>query len=400
VAVIKRGNVWQVQVRVGKDPSTGKWVRRAATCSTMAEAKRVERKLLVEAEQLRARWVEPASITLSDYLVQWKAEKDAELRISTQANYNFMITKYIVPKLGHVPLRDLSPTRIQQWINGMNACIAAESARAVLQSALKDAVVKGLIPDNPVNRTKPRPRPKTKRKSVEIADAQCLFTVTDQYSIGPLVRFLYYTGLRIGEALGLKWDDVSWDPPGVVVRRQLTRGEHGRLYVQDDPKTEAGRREVPLVPQAVAALKAQQQKIEADKKRSGAAWRDENWIFPCRHGSMWNPVNIRYRFRLCRAAVGLTDAVPHALRHSTASLLLGAGVEPAIAAKIMGHKSLAVFYTTYADLLKPAAQEAARQLSTFLDKAEPAAWSAAQGRAQQAMSANVSAKSRRRGGKP
>ena len=69
MAVVKRGKVWQVQVRVGKDPRTGKWVRKAATCDTEAKAKAAERALLAEAEEQRRRWVEPTGDTLGGYLV-------------------------------------------------------------------------------------------------------------------------------------------------------------------------------------------------------------------------------------------------------------------------------------------------------------------------------------------
>ncbi len=69
VAIVRRGRVWQVQVRVGKDPRTGKWVRKAATCDSEAEARQVERRMLAEAETQRARWVEPTRMTVGGFLV-------------------------------------------------------------------------------------------------------------------------------------------------------------------------------------------------------------------------------------------------------------------------------------------------------------------------------------------
>jgi len=114
-------------------------------------------------------------------------------------------------------------------------------------------------------------------------------------------------------------------------------------------------REVPLVPQAVAALREQRAALA---HRNGGAVPATGWIFPTTTG------------RPPRA--GAPDLPLHSLRHTTASLLLSAGVPAEQAAKILGHKSLVVFYHTYADLLRPGAQDAAAKLARYLAAQEQA----------------------------
>jgi integrase len=243
-----------------------------------------------------------------------------------------------------------------------------EHARAVLTNALAEARRLGLVPDNAAARTEPPARAKPKRPSFTLEECQALFRAAEGERIAPLLRLLLYTGLRRGEALGLKWDDVSWDPPALVVCRQVTV-VGGRPRAQE-PKTEAGVREVPLVAQAAEALRAQRAAQAEERLRAGAAWRDEGWVFTDAAGGLWDPANVGRSFRRVRGRAGVRPLPLHALRHSAASVLLGAGVEPALAAKVMGHRDLGTFYGIYADLLRPAAQEAARQVERFLEAAE------------------------------
>jgi hypothetical protein len=124
VAIVRRGKVWQVQVRVGKDPRTGRWVRRSATADTEAEARQVERRLLAEAEHNRAAFVEPTGETVADYLARWLGAKREDLRPSTWTTYESLTRGHIVPALGTVRLMDLSPAKVQALIDALRGAPA------------------------------------------------------------------------------------------------------------------------------------------------------------------------------------------------------------------------------------------------------------------------------------
>lgn len=382
MAIVKRGNVWQVQVRVGKDPRTGKWVRRAATCDTRAEAERLERQFIAKAEADQRAFIQPSDITLEAFVDEWRVRKWPKLRPGTRGVYDSMLRSRIIPTLGKERVADLSPQKVQAWIDRQGPSVRTEEARLLLGTILKDALRLGLVSANVVLRTEPPHREKPKRESFSMDEARRIFAVADHTRIGPLVRFATYTGLRRGEICGLRWDDVSWDPPNIQVRRQVVVAQN-IVQVQEAPKTRAGRRDVPLVSQAVEALKAQRAMIARERLGSGRVPEDPELVFPTRGGTLLNPNYVTLTFRRAVKRAGVEVRPFHALRHTAASLLLAAGLTPEVCAKLMGHASIGMFYQTYADLLTPAAQDAARRVERFLAAEEAAA---------AAVSASVSAK--------
>lgn len=96
-AVVRRGKTWQV--RVGKDPRTGKWIRKSATCDTKAEAEKAERRLLAEAEGNRARFVEPAADSLGAYLDAFLEREKSRLRPRTLQLYSTLVRVHVPRRL-------------------------------------------------------------------------------------------------------------------------------------------------------------------------------------------------------------------------------------------------------------------------------------------------------------
>ncbi len=376
MAVVRRGDVWQVQVRIGKDPRTGKWIRRSATCDTKAEAQRVERRLLAEAEANRASWVEPTKLTVEQYLIEWLERKRAEGRTSsTLFHYGDLVKRLIVPAFGKLQLSDLGPAVIQRWQDGLapstDAPGASQAAYAhrVLRSALSDAVRLGLLPRNPAQAARPARRTPRKRGGVSIDQAQALFAATEA-RWAPLFRFLYYTGLRPGEALALRWGDLDMEAGILSVSR--SRVLVGPDMVEGAPKTAAGIRTFALPAPARDALRAQWAIQAQDRLAAGPDWRNEEWVFSSRIGGALDLNNVNRAYRRARKAADIPADLPlYSLRHGAASVLLGSGVPLGVAAKLMGHSQVAIFADTYASLLLEASQEAARRVEEFVaDRAE------------------------------
>ncbi len=385
MAVVQRGASWQVQVRVGKD-SSGKWIRKAATCDTETEARRVERRLLAEAEAQRAAHVAPTNQTLGDYLPLWLERKRAEgCKVSTWYAYERAVRVRILPFLGKTPLHQLSPTMIQSWQDTLaptpttRGATQASLAYRVLRAALSDAVRLGLVPTNTAGRARPALRASRKRDGFTLAEAQFIMAAAEGDEMAPLLGFLLHTGLRIGEALGLRWSDIDMDAGRITVRHNRTRA--GSLMVEGAPKREKSARTMALLSGAVAALRRQRAQQAEIQLASGKGWRDEGRVFATRGGGGMNIGTVDRAFRRIRDKAneqackeigkdpGVDRIIPklplHSLRHATASILLGAGVPVAVAAKMMGH-SVAMFCETYADLLVEATHDAARQADAWL----------------------------------
>ena len=370
VTVRRRGNVWQAQVRAGKDPRTGKYLYRCATTDTEAAAWDAGRRMLAQAEAQRAAHVDPTRQTLGEYLPVWLERKRAEGRKpKTLYNYEEAVRLKIVPALGHLPLQDLTPRAIQAWQDALaptpatRGATQAAMAYRCLRAALSDAERLGLVPANPARRARPAQRSQRKRDGFTLAEAQAIMAASEGEALAPLFGVLLHTGMRLGEALGLRWADVDLEARRATIRRnRVLVGSH---MVEGSPKRERSARTTALLGGAVEALQ-QQRTLQAKARLAGGeAWRDEDYVFSTRTGTGLSSSYVRDVFRRVRARTDVRDLPPHSLRHATASILLAAGVPVAVAAKMMGH-SVAMFSETYADLLVEATHDAARQADEWL----------------------------------
>lgn len=370
MTVRQRGRAWQAQVRAGRDPRTGRYVYRCATADTEAGAWEAGRRLLGEAEAQRAAHVDPTRQPLAAYLAEWLQRKQAEGRKpKTLHEYERVIRVLIAPVLGNVLLHDLSPAMIQHWQDGlastptMRGAAQAALAYRTLRSALSDAARLGLVPSNAAARARPVLRTPRKREGFTLQEAQAIVAAAEGDGWAPLFAFLLYTGLRLGEALGLRWQAVDLRNRRLAVR--ASRVEVGSKMVEGSPKAARSTRVVALLGGALDALRAQEARQAGLRAAAGPAWHDEGLVFTNRTGGGLQSHNVERAFRLVRARAGVRPLPLHSMRHATASILLGAGVPVAIAAKMLGH-SVALFTETYADLLVEAADDAARQADEWL----------------------------------
>lgn len=373
-----------------------------------------------QAEITSGRFTAPVKKTLGTYLDEWLPRACGDLRPTTAASYGQMVRTHLAPApIAKVPLSDVSADAVQRWVDGMRAGSGPEGhevgartaayARTVLRIALQDAVRLGLIRDNPVDRTRP---PKQAPRHVEaftVEDAARLFDRASSTRLRPLLEVAFYTGLRRGELLALRWEDVDLDAALIVVRRSRVQVGGSRRGQEQDPKTEAGVRTVALPSPAVAALRAQHSRRAADEEAAGPAYEDRDYVFATALGGPLGPNDVSRDFRRLRDCApcpacsrptspekteprpghplpyhcrrcgrrweggGLPRLPFHALRHSAASLLIAAGVPAEVGAKRLGHKRIATFVDTYGHLMQAANREAAAALDAFLVRHGPAA---------------------------
>lgn len=177
----------------------------------------------------------------------------------------------------------------------------------------------------------------------------------------PLARFLLLTGLRLGEALGLVWEDaVDLEAGTIRVRRVLIRDSKG-LRLKDRTKTNRART-VHLDDAAVRVLRARRKAQMADRLRAGAEWRETGVVFSTELGGLLEPNNLRSRFRRAAEKAGMAEVHFHTFRHSAASLMLDEGENPKTVAEHLGHASVRTTLDTYGHVSEAAARRAAGKL--------------------------------------
>ncbi len=170
--------------------------------------------------------------------------------------------------------------------------------------------------------------------------------------------------MRRSELLGLRWKDVDLDMATVSVTQVMHRLKDGRV-IYDEPKTAKGRRLIALTPTAALALKAHQERREADRALLEAPLTADDLAFAHLDGSPLVPDRITKVFGRLTCRLGLKVRF-HDLRHTHASLMLQAGVHPKIVSERLGHAGVAITMDIYSHVLPGLQEEAADRFSKLL----------------------------------
>ena len=166
------------------------------------------------------------------------------------------------------------------------------------------------------------------------------------------------TGMRRGEALGLRWEDVDLEAGRLSVRRALI--PNGKVVVVSEPKTARGRRSIALDPATVEVLKSQAAGQLEDQAKS-TAWIEGGLVFTKEDGEAWHPEVVSRLFRQAVKRSMLPAIRLHDLRHTHATLALRAGIHPKVVSERLGHATIAITLDTYSHAI-PAMQEEAAVL--------------------------------------
>jgi integrase len=310
------------------------------------------------------------SLTVSEYLDRWLADsvKDT-VRQRTWERYEQIVRVHIKPTLGRIKLKGLTPAHIRGlYREKLDAGLSPRTVQYIhttLHKALKDAVGDGLIPRN-VTEAVRAPRPAKKEVRPLSPDQSRTFLEAargDRYEA--LYVLAVTAGLREGELLGLKWEDIDLDVGSLAVRRTLSEARSGRFF--EAPKNGKGR-SIKLTRQAVEALRTHRKRQNEERLRFGTLWQDSGLVFPAQTGTPMNAKNLTARsFKPLLERAGLSRTVRlHDLRHTCATLLLGKGVHPKIVQELLGHATIAITLDTYSHVLPNMQGEAVSAMESAL----------------------------------
>jgi integrase len=293
---------------------------------------------------------------LGEYLDRWLSDSvKGTVRASTYERHEAIIRLHIKPSLGRVGLKKLTPAHVRGLIGEkLNAGLAPATVRKIhstLHKALSQAVSDGMVPRNAADVKAPRPTPEEMRP-LSKAEARAFLEAARE--TGDRFEALYVlaiaTGLRRGELLGLRWDDVDLKRGTLRVGRALVR-EGGR-HVLGETKTRRGRRQINLTPRTVNALKTHRKNQLEEKIRRTGLYQDHGLVFASGVGTPLNPENLVKRsFKPLLKKAGLPEIRFHDLRHTCATLLLGRGVHQKFVQELLGHATIAMTLDTYSHYL-------------------------------------------------
>jgi integrase len=285
-------------------------------------------------------------------------------------------------RFGTLRLERLTPHAVQRWLTQHKAEHGARRritiAHAVLRSALSDARRLQLVGINAAELVKV-PQPKTRAIApLDVDQAARFLRVAGEHRLSALFSVALACGLRLGEATGLKWDDVDLEAGEVRVRQQLQ--PVGKSLMLADLKTENSRRTLVLPAVCIDALKAHRKRQPAERLKAGPRWVDTGLVFTtyrtCKEGkgerfkvgAGLHPRNVLRTLHGLLEGASLPKARFHDLRHSAASLLIANGVELVEVSKLLGHSEIRVTADLYSHLQKQTAARAARVMDSVLGR--------------------------------
>jgi integrase len=307
---------------------------------------------------------EPQRLTVGQYLDRWlTGAVKTTVKPTTYANYEGVIRNFLKPNLGGMPLSKLGVIHVQSLYATMaRAGKSAETIRlahAVLRRALKQAVRWRLVPYN-VCADVDRPRvAKADITPLDADQAQALLAEARGDRLGALIVLAVATGMRLGELLGLHRVDVDLDRGVLMVRHTLTE-LHGQLFLTE-PKTAKSRRRIELPQVAIEALLEHRERMRLE------GHGNTPWVFCSSCGGPLRRTHVHANtFKPMLAKAGLPDIRFHDLRHTSATLLLSAGVHPKVVQERLGHSQISVTLDIYSHVLPTLQLEAAGKLDQIL----------------------------------
>lgn len=374
----KRGkNSWTVVIDAGRDPITGK--RRQQRRSVQGIRRDAEA-LLVQLLHQRDSGIDapPGKLTAGEYLQRWLEDyAKGNTAPRTYERYQQIVRQHLVPALGAIPLARLRPQHIQAYYSearqtgradGNDGGLSAQTVlhhHRVLREALHHAVRWQLLARNPADAVE-APRPPHHEMTVLTPEGvQRLLAACKDPDLHAIVFVAVATGLREGELLALRWSDADLNGGSLAVTRTL-QYVSGRGLLFREPKTSRSRRRVSLSRETVAVLSEHRRRQLERRLALGPDYEDQRLVFAGPAGKPIPPYSVSQRFATLVKAAGIGPLRFHDLRHTSATLMLSAGVHPKIVSERLGHSGVAITLDTYSHVLPGLQEEAANLLDAFL----------------------------------
>jgi integrase len=396
----RRDGRWEAAGYVLAAGNTRKRVRVYGTTRTEAAAKLTEKL----ASSNRGVPAPSAQGSVGAYLTYWlETVAVHRLRENTHTRYTACTRLYVIPGLGRKKLAKLTAKDVRTWLDQLrtrcqccacgldtarnpNAPEAADHPRccaigkccrkrlspltlayvhSVLKSALEHAVREEEIPRNVARNVRmgtPRPR---RFEPLTTTEARAFLAATSGHRLHALFELALHTGLRKGELLGLRWEDLDLTSGTASIRRTLQRTNTGGL-VALPTKTQSSERRIALPTPCLHSLERHRAQQGQERDAAGDSWQDSGYVFTRPDGGPIEGSTLTRHFTALLRQARLRRIRFHDLRHSAATLLLEQGVELVVIKELLGHAHIGVTATVYAHVRLRLQRQAIDTLSNAL----------------------------------
>ena len=360
---------WEGRYTAGRDPETGKAIYRNVLGKTQAEVKEKLKKAIEASKSLDV--TRAGKYTVGEWMEVWfEHYAKVKVRPSSHQTYRGYIDNHIEPSIGGIPLEKLTSLDLQKLYKKLleeGRVDRLESKRQskglspktvrnlhqILSSAMKLAQEQKLIRTDPTEGCALPRLEHREMQTLPVEQLQSFLKEAKESGVYELYYLELATGLRRGELLGLKWEDIDLERGDLRVRRQVARinGE----VVEAPLKTKNAYRTLPLAEDTIGVL-------EAQRKKAGSS----PWVFPSPAGGPISPDSVLHMLHRVLKRAGLPRLRFHDLRHTFATTALQNGVDVKTVSGMLGHFSAGFTLDTYAHVTTASQRQAAKTMGSIL----------------------------------
>lgn len=331
-------------------------------------------------------YTEPSKITLYEWLSTWfDMYCRGELKPTTLVNYETFIERHIKPTIGNVKLCDLNPLMLQKFYqekyrngkldgSGGLSPKTMHNLHTMIHTGLDKAYKMGYVNRNVSDLVTPPKMVKKERKFFTVEEQTELQKHLPNERIGMAVLLDLYTGLRVGELLGLPWKNVNLNLNGdsyIKITQTISRIQNPdrnstkkTILTFGTPKTTYSVRTIPLLPEIAEKLSLHRE--EQERLISENGWTDTGLVFISSNGKPVDPKNFQNSFKAMLKRYNIRVINVHGIRHTFATRSLESGMDIKTLSRILGHSSIQISLDLYAHVTDQLQAEHMANLRNFL----------------------------------
>ena len=370
VRQLKSGS-WELVYDLPREP--GQKRRQKSMTVKASSKKEADAKLREILRQIDTNtYVDAGKMTFGQFMQKWLENYcKINLTLNTYDGYKLYLEKHIIPALGDIQLSKLCPLHLQTYYakalkggrldgKGGLAPKTVHQHHRIIHRALEIAVKWQLVGRNVADAVEPPRCEQYEARVYTEEEAWLLLHSAEDNRLYMPILLTMATGLRRGELLGLRWNDIDLGKGTITVSQALYKTSAG--IEMTPPKTKKSRRTITTPASVVSELKKHNENQTKKREDAGEFWEENGLVFCREDGTPWNPRSFSRDYRDLLKKYGLPLIRFHDLRHTHASFLLRQGVHPKIVSERLGHSQIAVTMDIYSHILPGIQEEVAKGL--------------------------------------
>lgn len=373
---------WMGQVTLHEDYGQSK--RKTVYGKSQREVR--EKMEIIKMEKRQGRALETSDMPLEEWMFMWLSDYKPNLKITTRENYELYIHTHIKDsQIGKIPLNKLTVTDLQKFYNAKlnGTCenrrqkLSATTVRyinIIIKSALKQAVNNRMLNENVCDRVVLPKKNKVDIVPFTKKEVIRFLNVAQNDRLHTLYILEMMTGLRRGEILGLKWEDIDFEQKKINVLHNLYKvnntdenADSKYKLVLLTPKTETSKRSIPMNQFMTDELVRHRKEQEKEKATCKGGYNDLGMVFCKEDGNYISPREFLRQYQRLLEKAGLEKKRFHDLRHTVASLLINANENPKVVQQLLGHSNIGTTLDIYAHVMRETIDQSVDNLCSQLE---------------------------------